>query len=210
MDDHGTDPEQFGRPHGEGGRKALEHMNVHHRELAEWALSVLPDMDPKEMLDIGCGGGMLISLLGKLYGGRIRGVDISEDAVAVASEVNRDLMDSGRCSVSLASVSDLPFGDGAFDLVTAFETYFFWPDLRNDVAEAVRVLGPGGVLLIVSEIYPHPDFRERNARLIREYGMNVVENERLAEMMEDAGLQVEIAEMEGLNWVAFIGRAPSD
>lgn len=199
------DPKQFGRPTGEDGKRVLENMNIHHRELAEWALSVLPEMDPMAILDIGCGGGMLISLMGKRYGGTIRGVDISEDAVELASSINSDLIESGRCSISKASVSSLPFKDGTFDLVTAFETYFFWPELKEDIKEAARTVGPGGILLIVSETYPHPDFKERNDRIITEYGLNIRENREIAEMMEDAGLQVEIVEIEENNWVAFIG-----
>lgn len=205
-DSDNPDPKQFGRPSGDDGRKVLESMNDHHRELAEWALSVLPDIRPSAILDIGCGGGMLISLLGKEYDGCIRGIDISADAVDVATSYNRELVDSGRCSITTNSVSDIPYKDGTFGLVTAFETYFFWPDLANDIKEAARVLSDDGVMLIVSETYPHERFKERNDRLIKEYGMNILENNELAELMEDSGLEVEIVEIEDNNWIAFLGR----
>ena len=202
MDEYG----QYSRPDGELGRDTLRKMNEHHRDLVEWAVSVLPDITPGLILDIGCGGGMPISILAERFGSDIRGIDISGESVEMTSEYNAELVSSGRLSVSLDSVSNVPFADGTFDLVTAFETYFFWPDLANDIIEAGRVTAEGGHILVVSETYPHPDFDERNREMINTYGMNIVTNREMAEMLEDAGFVVETAEVVENNWVAFIGR----
>lgn len=48
-------------------------------------------------------------------------------------------------------VGALPYGDGAFDLVTAFETVYFWPDLEKAFQEILRTLKPGGRFLLVCE-----------------------------------------------------------
>lgn len=45
----------------------------------------------------------------------------------------------------------LPFEAERFDLVTAFETVYFWPDLPKSFREIRRVLRPGGTLLICNE-----------------------------------------------------------
>jgi len=199
--------EQFSNPSGNEGKKTLEHMNDHHRSLAEWALSVLPDISPKSILDVGCGGGMLISLLSELFpDSKLTGVDISDDAVEFTKDTNKGLLCSKRLSVIQASVSKLPFDDNSFDLVTAFETYFFWPDLGNDIKELYRTLKDNGTVMIVSETYPHPKFNERNVQLIKDYGMNILENNKMAELMEDAGFSVEIVEVEDNNWIAFLGK----
>jgi SAM-dependent methyltransferase len=50
-------------------------------------------------------------------------------------------------------VSDLPFASDTFDLVTAVETHFYWPDLPADMREVLRVLKPGGALVIIAEAY---------------------------------------------------------
>ena len=197
---------QFREPLGESGRKTLEQMNEHHRDLAEWALSVIPDICPKKILDIGCGGGMAISLLAEKFNSRMYGIDISDESVRMTSEYNAELVKTGTLSVSKDSVSEMPFENGSFDLVTAIETYFFWPNLSKDILEVGRVVSVNGYVLIVSEVYPHPDFNERNGKMIEAYGMNVVSNHKMAEMLEDAGFEVETIEVEKNNWVAFLGR----
>jgi len=202
-----SDHPHFGKPVGEDGRRLLEEMNVHHRYLSEWALSKVPPMAPKKILDIGCGGGMLISLLAERYPkAQIFGVDISEESVKMTSKVNAGLVKAGRCRVSLDSVSDLPFPPGTFDIVTAFETYFFWPDLENDVKEAASVLRKNGVLVIVSELYPHPRFDERNDEAARQCGLRLRTNEEMASIMEGCGLDVTVNVIEDKNWVAFVGK----
>jgi len=40
-----------------------------------------------------------------------------------------------------------------FDLVTAVETHFWWPNLPGDMREVFRVTKPGGTLILIAEIY---------------------------------------------------------
>jgi SAM-dependent methyltransferase len=197
----------FGKPTGDDGRKLLEEMNVQHRGLSEWALTTIPGIRCRRILDIGCGGGMLISLLAEKYpGAEIFGVDISEESVAMTKRVNAGIVGSGRCRVSLNSVSALPFAAGTFDLVTAFETYFFWPDLENDIGKAASMVADGGCLIIVSELYPHPDFNERNEEAARMSGLRLRTNEDMASMIESHGLDVTVYALENKNWIAFVGK----
>jgi len=49
--------------------------------------------------------------------------------------------------------SRLSFSDGAFDVITAVETHFWWPALPTDLREVLRVLKPGGRLIIIAEVY---------------------------------------------------------
>jgi SAM-dependent methyltransferase len=50
-------------------------------------------------------------------------------------------------------VSDLPFPDNQFDLVTAVETQYYWPDLLGDMREILRVLKPDARLVVIAETY---------------------------------------------------------
>jgi len=196
----------FKKPVGDEGRSLLEEMNRHHRKLSEWALSKLPLERCERILDIGCGGGMLISLLNERFAdAEIYGIDISEESVDMAKKVNSDIVREGRCHITLDSVSDIPYENVSFDLVTAFETYFFWPDLRNDLKEATSKVKKGGYIVIVSETYPHPKFKERNDEAVRLYGLNLVDNDLMAEMLEKMEMNVTVNADEEKNWVAFVG-----
>ena len=46
---------------------------------------------------------------------------------------NRRAVSRGASEIRYSSVSQIPWPDGAFDLVTAFETVYFWPDFVNDL-----------------------------------------------------------------------------
>ena len=106
------------------------------------------------VLDVGCGGGKTISKLAAVAAqGKVCGVDYSSESVAVATKLNKQWIDTGRVEIREGCVSQLPFPDGIFDLVTAVETHFWWPDLRTDMREVLRVLKPGGRLIIIAEIY---------------------------------------------------------
>lgn len=201
------DCNQFSNPHGEEGRAVLEDMNRHHRELTEWALSNLPDFKCRNILDIGCGGGMLISILADRFpDSTIHGVDISDESVKLAREYNNRIVSNGRCIIGKESVSKLPFADRSFDLVTAFETYFFWPDIEHDITEATRVVSNDGYIVIVSETYPHPDFKERNDEYVRLYNLKLLDNDRLKHLIEGCGFSVNVIEIEKKNWVVFVGK----
>ena len=198
---------QFRCPKGEIGNSVLVEMNEHHRPLTEWALSNLPDMEPMTILDIGCGGGMMISLLGERYcDSAIVGIDISEDSVEYARHVNSDLIAEGRCDIRRCSVDDMPFADGIVDLAVSCESYFFWPDLIDAAEEISRVVKDGGYAVIISESYPHPDFDERNGENSRLTGMRLVSNDYMEALLGTFGFSVTALTYPENNWIMFIAK----
>jgi ubiquinone/menaquinone biosynthesis C-methylase UbiE len=97
------------------------------------------------------GGGSTIARLDALATrGRIYGVDYSEASAAASRRTNKRSLDAGRVEIQHASVSSLPFTDGMFDLVTAVETRYYWPDLNADTREILPVIKPGGMLVIIA------------------------------------------------------------
>ena len=80
------------------------------------------------------------------------GIDHSRDMVNLSSQVNKQLIEEGRVVVDHGSVSNLPYSEDMFDVVTAFETIEFWPNLSEDLKEIKRVLKPGGQLLVVNRL----------------------------------------------------------
>lgn len=88
-----------------------------------------------------------------------------------------------RCSVEQATADDLPYGDRAFNAVTAFETVYFWGDLHRAFAEVARVLKPGGVFLVCCEM-SNPGNDTWTSRI---EGMQVFSPEELSAALADSG-----------------------
>ena len=133
------------RPDGRLGRLALRMMNVTHSPMAKWNLSLI-DFQPRwTILDVGCGGGKNITrMLRRSQGSTVYGIDYSEESVAMSTKVNRKHIGT-RCFITQGNVMQLPYEEAKFDLVTAYETVYFWPDLEKAFSEVYRVLKPGGV-----------------------------------------------------------------
>ena len=141
------------KPEGFWGRMIVAGMNGgSHAAMASWGLDLGDIPADGEILDIGCGGGAnLKRLMQRSQKAKVTGVDYSPVSVEKSRSVNADAIASGRCKVLEASVESLPFEDNTFDIITAFETVYFWPNIEKSFGEVKRVLKPGGIFLIGTE-----------------------------------------------------------
>jgi ubiquinone/menaquinone biosynthesis C-methylase UbiE len=128
-------------------------MNARHSEVTDWGLAHISIGRHYTILDVGCGGGRTLSKLARATEGKVYGIDYSEESVAASKRTNARWIDMGRVEVRHGAVSQLPFRDGMFDLVTAVETHFWWPNLPMDLREVLRVLTAGGMLIVIAEVY---------------------------------------------------------
>ena len=134
-------------------------MNSSHSSVTDWGLKHVRIEQDFTILDVGCGGGRTIQKLAAMaLEGMIFGVDYSASSVAASRGKNAQLVKAGRVEVQQASVSELPFPPDKFDLVTAVETQYYWPDLVKDMQEILRVLKPGGTLIVIAESYKGAKF----------------------------------------------------
>ena len=174
------------RPEGEDGKRLLERMNGgHHEDLALWGLSQVEIATEACVLDIGCGGGANIErLLERAPLGRVCGLDYSPLSVQVSREFNAAAIEAGRCEVLEGDSSALPFEDGSFDLVTAFETVYYW-NIAAAFREVARVLRPGGAFLICNEDDGHDPDMVEFAKLVPNMTMHTPEALTIA--LEAAG-----------------------
>jgi SAM-dependent methyltransferase len=145
---------QCRKPRWWPGRLFVWIMNVRHGAVTRWGLGHVAIEKHFAILDVGCGGGKTIERLATLASsGKVCGVDYSSTSVAVARQVNAAGITAGRVSIQEASVSRLPFPDDTFDLVSAVETHYYWPQPVDDMREIFRVLKPGGRLVLIAETY---------------------------------------------------------
>lgn len=172
------------RPKGFTGKIMVQVMNRGHARLAKWGLSHITLKGKIDALDIGCGGGAnLASLLTMFPSGTAAGMDYSAVSVAQSTRLNQAEISKGRCRVLQGNVSDLPFPKNSFDLITAFETIYFWPDLPSSFRQIHGVLRPGGAFLICNEMSDPSD--DKWTKLIE--GMRVYGRPELEQLLTDAG-----------------------
>jgi ubiquinone/menaquinone biosynthesis C-methylase UbiE len=187
-------------------------MNSRHSKVTDWGLSHASIGKQDIVLDVGCGGGRTVSKLAAIAThGKIYGIDHSKESVAMAMRTNKQWIDMARVEVREASVSRLPFSDGAFDIVTAVETHFWWPALPADLREVLRVLKPGGRLIIIAEVYKGAKAFTSKAveRYSEKTGMALLSVEEHREHLTDAGYSdVQVIPDPSKGWICCIGPKP--
>ncbi len=201
---------QVRKPNRWLGRPFVWLMNRSHSMLTDWGLTHVTIQKDFRILDIGCGGGRTIEKLAAIASeGVVCGVDYARGSVAVSRSKNGELIMSGRVEIHQASVSQLPFPDNSFELATAVETQYYWPDLVSDMKEVRRVLKPGGRLVVIAETY-------KGGRLdpLKAPAMKLLQSSHLSAsdhraLFLSAGYdEVEIFEEKKRGWVCAIGRNP--
>lgn len=100
--------------------------------------------DGRRALDVGCGTGTMLQHLSRYA--RVQGIDADPQAVAFCHE-------RGLTDVRRVDSGALPFADGSFDLVTAFDVLEHVEDDAGLLREMYRVANPGGVLLVSVPAY---------------------------------------------------------
>jgi ubiquinone/menaquinone biosynthesis C-methylase UbiE len=130
----------------ERGRLGEWHLLVAER-VADMALTAVPA--PGQVLDVGCGtGAVLRRLAACLPTARLVGVDPAPRMLAEA----RKRLDGVR--LEQAAAERLPFADASFDLVVSAMSFDHWADQELGLAECVRVLRPGGRLVLADLFAP--------------------------------------------------------
>ncbi len=174
--------DNFGHPKGVLGKMMLTFMDKEHKPMAEWALTNFSIPDSGEILDIGCGGGYNIKRMLKLsHKASFIGYDISEESVKKAKKVNKD---EKRVNILLGSVDNMPFPKDKFDLITAYETVFFWPDTKNNIKSVYRVVKHNGRFVVINNYGdPNVDWEKKVPCMTR------YTSDQIKEFMIDAGFK---------------------
>ena len=199
---------QARKPHKWIGRPFLWIMNRSHSSLTDWGLRQVSIDKNFSVLDIGCGGGRTIEKLAAIANeGHVSGVDYASGSVAVSRSKNARLIESGRVEIQQGSVSQLPFPDSSFDLATAIETQYYWPDLVNDMKEVGRVLKSGGQLVVIAETYKGGRFDSLMAPVMKMLKSSHLSAEDQRALFLSAGYEdVQIIEEKKKGWICATGR----
>ncbi|MEE1129956.1 MAG: class I SAM-dependent methyltransferase [Methanobrevibacter sp.] len=197
------------KPVGKLGHQILDRMNRSHESMAQWGVTHFKVMGDSKILDIGCGGGRNIQRFAELISenGRVVGIDYSEVSVEKSTELNRKYIDKGIVNVLQGSVSDMPFYDETFDIVTGFETIYFWPDFINDLKEVNRVLKKDGLVFFCNEAVYREGEMDKYADLVELLDMKIYSEDVLRESLEKTGFKDFKAYLDDENdWICITAR----
>ncbi|MGB3476382.1 MAG: class I SAM-dependent methyltransferase [Mycobacterium sp.] len=154
--------------------------------------------DGQTLLDVGCGFGGTIRQVNARYSAMgLTGLNIDPRQLAAAEAQSTPAGDNSISWVE-ADACQLPFADNSFDRVLAVECIFHFPSRERFIAEAARVLRPGGYLA-VSDFVPimmvfgkTPIWMAIRSRIAKSYGtLGNVPLRSYKAMGSRAGLQLE-------------------
>jgi ubiquinone/menaquinone biosynthesis C-methylase UbiE len=201
---------QWRRPTGLLGRLLARALNISHSKGTDWGFQHIAIERHHTVLDVGCGGGGTVhKLAGIAIEGKVYGIDYSQASVIAARRTNKHWIKMGRVEILLGSVSCLPFSDQMFDLVTAVNSHYYWPNLVTDLQEVTRVLKPGARLVLIGEAYKGGKYDNRNQIFVKFVDISCQSVDELSKALSMAGyIDVQMFEEYNKGWICGIGRKP--
>ena len=130
----------------------IRSLYVDEREVEAALSEIVAAAAPRDLLDIGTGTGRVIEVLAPRVGSAL-GVDQSREMLAIA-RVNLERAGTSNGMVRLGDMYQLPLPDGSFDAVVIHQVLHYADRPAAVIAEAARVLRPGGLLVVV-DFAPH-------------------------------------------------------
>jgi len=202
--------DQFRCPRGRRGRLVAALMNRGHKPLTLWGLTHVEIEPDYVILDVGCGGGKTVSRLAqKAPRGKVFGIDYSPDMVEYSKKVNKKLIAEDRVEIVEGSVDKTGFPDNFFDLVTAVETYYFWPSLPRAFREIRRVLKPSGKMLLANEMVKDGVYEVKYAKTIEQTHVRLIPLDEIRETLQAVGfVDVQVFTKAGSPWNAVLAEKP--
>ena len=140
---------QFSMPEGVCGHVTGALMGLINHLPNRHAVKLLDIQDQDDVLEMGFGPGWALKKIAKLArGGMVTGVDWSPTMFRQAQARNRAAIENGRLKLIHGTFEPLPLESASVDKILAVNVIYFWSSDGSALAEAHRVLRPGGMMSI--------------------------------------------------------------
>ncbi|MBO9635436.1 MAG: class I SAM-dependent methyltransferase [Chitinophagaceae bacterium] len=114
----------------------------------EWAAALIHTLPEDQILEIGCGAGLLAELItASLDSGKLTAIDSSASMIRKAEKRNRSAIVAGKLSLLTKSFNETSFRQ-PFSKIVAFNVNFFWKNNEDELALIRQLLAPGGKLFV--------------------------------------------------------------
>jgi ArsR family transcriptional regulator len=160
----------------------IRSLHVDETEVEAALIAAFDGTPPHDLVDLGTGTGRVLEVLGPKVE-RAVGIDLSREMLAMA-RANLDRAGLSHCMVRQGDITQLPLPDASADAATIHQVLHYAAEPARVVAEAGRVLAPGGRLVIV-DFAPHDLEALRDQHAHRRLGFSDAE---VAGWLEAAGL----------------------
>jgi ubiquinone/menaquinone biosynthesis C-methylase UbiE len=128
-----------------------ERMERGHRPTGEQAINRMSLHAESVVLDLGCGSGWATRLMaGYATRGRVVGIDISDEMIALAKESSSEY---SNVDFQIGSTESLAFDDAEFTHAFSMESIYYYGNMLAALREIRRVLAPGGLFVAVVDLY---------------------------------------------------------
>jgi arsenite methyltransferase len=136
---------------GEGAK-----MERHHLDITEKTIRRMDLRSGEHVLDLGCGSGWATRLLARMITegpqnkGQAVGIDISDEMIRQAQLASKELK---NLNFVVGTAAQIPWEENFFDKVLSVESFYYYPDQEQALAELFRVMAPNGRLFILINLY---------------------------------------------------------
>lgn len=171
---------QFARPSGWLGRHLIgPWLDRISGPMNRLVLAELDLHNDEDVLEIGFGGGALLTMILERTSGQVTGVDLSS---AMVKRARHRFHGNARIRLIEGSVQALPLASQSVDKACSVNNLYFWPDPAAALAELARIVRPGGTLTIGFE--PPEELRKWPGH---RFGFRLFSEGEVRRLMEQGG-----------------------
>jgi SAM-dependent methyltransferase len=187
---------QFVLPRGFVGRVTLMFMNRGHKAIYENVAEILKLQPEDELLEVACGNGYFL----RKYASHVHSIaciDLSELAVKLAINKNKERVAAGTAEFLRGEASQLPWEDGKFSVATCMGSFPGFSKPLDSLKEIYRVLRPSGRAVISIE-WNAEDGKD-HSKEVEKHGYQIWNETEVRKMFKDVGFaDISITYAKGL------------